>query len=127
MPRYFIDLRDGSDFVKDEEGAIYDHVEDALDEAKASARDLVQQYMDNRRPLGLNGCNCDRCRNARTSGANRFRSPSRSYVAPENETWRHFSVGQPTHRPRQEQTTRLHRGRVMFRASLRCGIHDGEF
>lgn len=52
MPRYFIDLRDGSDLVKDEEGAVYDHIEDALDEAKASARDLVQQYMDNRRSLG---------------------------------------------------------------------------
>jgi hypothetical protein len=44
MPRYFIDLRDRHGLVKDEEGAQY--LEDALDEAKASARDLVHQYMD---------------------------------------------------------------------------------
>lgn len=48
MAHFFIDLRDGSGLVRDEEGAIYPHIEDALDEAKASARDLVQQYMDNR-------------------------------------------------------------------------------
>lgn len=52
MPRYFIDLRDRAGLVRDEEGSIYSHIEDALDEAKASARDLVQQYMDNRIPLG---------------------------------------------------------------------------
>ena len=52
MPRFFIDLRNRDGLVKDEEGAIYSHIEDALDEAKASARDLVQQYMDDRIPLG---------------------------------------------------------------------------
>jgi hypothetical protein len=52
MPRFFIDLRDQTGLVKDEEGSIYSHIGDALDEAKASARDLVQQYMDNRIPLG---------------------------------------------------------------------------
>ena len=52
MPRFFIDLRNGTGLVRDEEGAIYDHIEDALDEAKASARDLVRQYMDARTPLG---------------------------------------------------------------------------
>ena len=52
MPRFFIDLRDKSGLIRDEEGAVYSHIEDALDEAKASARDLVQQYMDNRVPLG---------------------------------------------------------------------------
>ncbi len=51
MPRFFIDIRDRTGFVKDEEGAIYPHIEDALDEAKASARDLVQQYVDSRTPL----------------------------------------------------------------------------
>ena len=51
MPRFFIDLRDQTGLIRDEEGAIYDHIEDALDEAKASARDLVRQYMDNRIPL----------------------------------------------------------------------------
>jgi hypothetical protein len=52
MPRFFIDLRDRSGLVKDEEGAIYNHIEDALDEAKASARDLVRQYIDERISLG---------------------------------------------------------------------------
>jgi hypothetical protein len=52
VPRFFIDLRDRSGLVRDEEGAIYSHIEDALEEAKASARDLVQQYMDDRIPLG---------------------------------------------------------------------------
>ena len=51
MPRFFIDLRDQTGLVRDEEGAIYDHIEDALDEAKASARDLMRQYMDDRIPL----------------------------------------------------------------------------
>jgi hypothetical protein len=52
MPRFYIDIRDKGGLVKDEEGAVYDHVEDALTEAKASARDLVQQYMDSRISLG---------------------------------------------------------------------------
>jgi len=52
MPRFFIDLRDRSGLVRDEEGAIYSHIEDALDEAKASARDLAKQYMDERISLG---------------------------------------------------------------------------
>ena len=33
--------------IPDHEGAEFDHVEDALEEAKASARDLVKQYVDN--------------------------------------------------------------------------------
>jgi hypothetical protein len=48
VPKYFIDLRDASGIVRDHEGAQYEHIEDALDEAKASARDLVRQYMDDR-------------------------------------------------------------------------------
>ena len=55
MPRYYIDLRDRTGLVRDVEGSIYNHIEDALDEAKASARDLVQQYMDN--PISL-GTSC---------------------------------------------------------------------
>jgi hypothetical protein len=49
--RYFIDLRDGNGIIHDEEGADYHHFEDALNEAKASARDLVKQYLDDRIPL----------------------------------------------------------------------------
>lgn len=52
MPRYFIDLRDAGGIIRDEEGAVYGHIEDALDEAKESARDLVRQYMDDRVSLG---------------------------------------------------------------------------
>lgn len=51
MPRYFIDLKDPSGTARDESGADYPHLEDALDEAKASARDLVKQYMDDRRSI----------------------------------------------------------------------------
>lgn len=51
MPRFFIDLHDPRGIVKDEEGAFFEHIEDALDEAKASARDMVQQYMDARTSL----------------------------------------------------------------------------
>lgn len=51
MTRYFIDLRDANGMVRDEEGAEFEHLEDALEEAKASARDLVKQYVDNRSPL----------------------------------------------------------------------------
>jgi hypothetical protein len=46
MARYYIDLRDTQGMVIDDEGADFDHVEDALDEAKASARDLIKQYID---------------------------------------------------------------------------------
>jgi hypothetical protein len=48
MTRFFIDLHDSTGIVRDEEGADYADLEGALDEAKASARDMVQQYMDGR-------------------------------------------------------------------------------
>jgi hypothetical protein len=51
MTRYFIDLRDKAGMVSDEEGADFPSLEAALNEAKASARDLVKQYLDNRTPL----------------------------------------------------------------------------
>jgi hypothetical protein len=51
MPRFFIDLRDASGLVCDEEGADYAHLEEALTEAKASARDMVQQYVEARASL----------------------------------------------------------------------------
>ena len=52
MPRYFIDLRNKGGMARDEEGAEFSHLEDALTEAKDSARDLVRQFMDSRTPLG---------------------------------------------------------------------------
>jgi len=51
MAKYFIDLRDGNGLIRDEEGSDFARLEDALDEAKASARDLVKQYMDTKVPL----------------------------------------------------------------------------
>jgi hypothetical protein len=48
VPKFYIDLRDKTGIVHDEEGAEYKHIEDALNEAKASARDMVQQYMQSR-------------------------------------------------------------------------------
>ena len=51
MPRYFIDLRDQAGLITDQEGHDYPNLEAALDEAKASARDLVSQYMDQKIPL----------------------------------------------------------------------------
>ena len=51
MARYFIDFWDRYGMVRDEEGANFAHLEDALEEAKASALDLAKQYMDNRLSL----------------------------------------------------------------------------
>jgi hypothetical protein len=51
MPKFFIDVRDATGMVLDDEGAQFQHIEDALDEAKASARDLVRQYMENHTSL----------------------------------------------------------------------------
>jgi hypothetical protein len=52
MPHYFIDLRDQGLMTRDEEGSDFPTLEDALTEAKNSARDMVRQFMDRRTPLG---------------------------------------------------------------------------
>jgi hypothetical protein len=52
MTIYFIDVRDSEGVVIDEEGGDFPGLEQALDEAKASARDLVRQYMDRHIALG---------------------------------------------------------------------------
>ncbi len=52
MPRYFIDVRNKGGMSRDEEGIEFVGLEEALTEAKDSARDLVRQYMDARTPLG---------------------------------------------------------------------------
>jgi hypothetical protein len=51
MAKFFIDLHDSNGVIADEEGSEFPHLEDALQEAKASARDLIKQYVDNRLPL----------------------------------------------------------------------------
>ena len=48
MAIFYIDLRDGSGLIPDEEGAEFDHIEAALDEARASAHDLVKQHAHDR-------------------------------------------------------------------------------
>ena len=52
MPRLFIDLRNVGGMARDDEGAEFAHLEDALTEAKHSARDLVRQFIESRTPLG---------------------------------------------------------------------------
>jgi hypothetical protein len=52
MATYFIDIRDADGVVRDAEGASYSGLEEALSEAKASARDLIRQYMERQLPLG---------------------------------------------------------------------------
>jgi hypothetical protein len=52
MTHYFIDLRDAGGMIHDEEGAEFSSLEEALTEAKDSARDLVKQFMDNQTALG---------------------------------------------------------------------------
>jgi hypothetical protein len=49
--RKFIDVRDAAGIIGDEEGGQFEHLEDVLEDAKASARDLVRQYLDNQIPL----------------------------------------------------------------------------
>lgn len=51
MPRYFIDLRDKAGMTRDEEGSDYPSLEEALNEAKDSARDVERQFIDTRTPL----------------------------------------------------------------------------
>lgn len=51
MPHYYIDLRDGKERIPDDEGADYSSLEEALTEAKESARDIVQQYAKGQIPL----------------------------------------------------------------------------
>jgi hypothetical protein len=51
MTQYYIDLRDGGGMIRDEEGAEFASLEDALNEAKDSARDLVKHFMETRTPL----------------------------------------------------------------------------
>lgn len=52
MPRYFIALRDEGAMTRGEEGSHFPSLEDALTEAKNSARDMVRQFMDPRTTLG---------------------------------------------------------------------------
>jgi hypothetical protein len=47
MTRYYIDLRDANGILIDDEGADLAHMEDALEEGKSSARDVIKQYVDN--------------------------------------------------------------------------------
>lgn len=52
MPRYFIDLRDQNGMARDDEGSDFPNLEDALTEAKDSARDVARHLIEQRTPLG---------------------------------------------------------------------------
>ena len=41
MPRYFLNIRDGTDFIEDVEGTLLPNVEAACREALAAARDIL--------------------------------------------------------------------------------------
>ncbi|MEP7241279.1 MAG: hypothetical protein ABI697_10380 [Devosia sp.] len=45
MPRYFFHLRDGEDFVPDEEGSYFADLDGALEEARQSARDMLSEQL----------------------------------------------------------------------------------
>jgi hypothetical protein len=51
MPHYFFDIHDRTDRIADEEGTDCADLDAALEEAKASARDLAKQYIDDRQSL----------------------------------------------------------------------------
>lgn len=43
MPRYFLNIRDGSDLIEDQEGSLLPDIEAACREALAAARDLFAE------------------------------------------------------------------------------------
>ena len=43
MPRFFLNIRDGVDFIKDLEGTVLPNIEAACREALAAARDLLAE------------------------------------------------------------------------------------
>jgi hypothetical protein len=45
MPRYFFNLRDGDEFVPDEEGRHFPDLQHALEEARQSARDILAEQL----------------------------------------------------------------------------------
>jgi hypothetical protein len=45
VPKYFFDTRDGSDFIRDEEGLVLDGIEAARDEATAGLADLAHDAL----------------------------------------------------------------------------------
>ena len=51
MPKYFIDVRDARGVVPDEEGREFPDLEDGFQEAIATARDLIRQYVASRTPI----------------------------------------------------------------------------
>jgi hypothetical protein len=51
MPKYFIDVRDQQGVIPDEEGREFPDLEQGFQEAIATARDLIQQYVASRTPI----------------------------------------------------------------------------
>ena len=53
MPRYFLHVQDRTEFTEDPEGAEFDNLGSAIEEAKASARELMAERLEAGGPLGL--------------------------------------------------------------------------
>jgi hypothetical protein len=51
MPKYFIDMRNKQGLAKDERGVRYKYLEDAIEDAKASSRVSLHEYIDDQPPL----------------------------------------------------------------------------
>jgi hypothetical protein len=51
VPRYYFHICDAEGMSRDEEGSDLPDIDAARREAKASARDLITQYMKNRAPV----------------------------------------------------------------------------
>jgi hypothetical protein len=53
MPRFFLHIRDHSTLIEDLEGADFTDLSAAIEEAAASARDLMAERLKAGEPLGL--------------------------------------------------------------------------
>jgi len=53
MPRYFLHVHDRAEFTEDQEGAEFENLASAIEEAKTSARELMADRLENGGPLGL--------------------------------------------------------------------------
>jgi hypothetical protein len=51
MPRFYFHICDAEGVSRDEEGSDLPDIDAARREAKASARDLITEYMKNRKPV----------------------------------------------------------------------------
>ena len=48
MPRYFFDTRDGDKFIRDDEGIVFDTIQEARDEATGGVADMAKDALPGR-------------------------------------------------------------------------------